>query len=151
MARAEYIQPNREEWMRKFRFHSTVRVRFCETDMSGHVNNTYHLVYFEQGRTDYLEKINLYEFNLAVMTADICCHYLSEAFYMDVLQVGVRISRMGNSSLDMEYYLFCEERNTLVSTGKGTIVVVDRETKKSTPIPLEIRRRVEEIEQVRFT
>lgn len=142
MARADYVTPNLAEWMNKFQFFSHLRVRYCETDMSGHVNNTHHLVYFEQGRADFFQHLGLYAHDLTAMTADICCHYMNEAFYNEQPKVGVKVGQLGNRSLDLEYVLYSLDRDRVVATGRGTMVIVDKKTRKSTSIPEEIRQAI---------
>lgn len=146
MARADYITPNLDEWMNKFHFFSQLRVRYCETDMSGHLNNTHHVVYFEQGRAEYLHGLGLYEHGLTAMTADICCHYMNEAFFNEQLKVGVRVGYLGNRSLDLEYVVYSMDWDRVVATGRGTMVIVDKETKKSTEIPEALRQAISQME-----
>lgn len=148
MSRATYIQPNLEEWTDKFHFFTNIRIRYCETDMSGHLNNTHHIVYFEQGRLEYLEQLQFHHLPLTAVTADICCHYHSEAFLWEELKLGVRTARLGNSSLDLEYCLQTAADQRLVATGRGTLVFIDQNTKKSTPIPDELRKQIEMVEGI---
>ncbi|WP_026678370.1 acyl-CoA thioesterase [Fictibacillus gelatini] len=146
MAQATYIQPNIEEWLKKFKFSTTINVRFCETDMSGHVNNTSYFIYFEQARTEYLQNLGIFDHNLTVVTADMWCHYHSEAFFGEELIAAARVARLGNSSTDIEYAIVSKKENRLVATGSGTIVLVDKETKKSTRVPENIREAIKKFE-----
>jgi len=139
MAKPTYIVPSLEEWLHTFEFYSTVKVRYCETDMSGHVNNISYLVYLEQARGEYLLSLGAFNASTTVVTADIWCHYHAEAFYADQLEVGVRVARLGNSSLDLEYCIIAAQDRRLVATAAGTIVMVDMQTKKPMPIPDPIR------------
>jgi acyl-CoA thioester hydrolase len=52
-----YVQPDPQVWMEKFHFSIPIKVRYCETDMTGHVNNVSYFIYFEQGRVEYLEHL----------------------------------------------------------------------------------------------
>lgn len=145
MARATYIEPNIEEWLQKFNFFTEIKVRYCETDMSGHINNTSYIVYFEQARSEYLYNIGFFDTPVTVVTADIWCQYHQESFFPDTLQAGVRVSKLGNRSLDLEYYITSSNKK-LIATAKGTLVTIDKRTKKSVMIPLPIRNTIEEIE-----
>jgi acyl-CoA thioester hydrolase len=154
MARATYIQPSLEEWLEKFHFMTKITIRYCETDMSGHLNNTSHLIYFEQGRVEYFDNLGFgdlvldYNADLMVVVADIACHYHSEAFFRETLRLGVRVARLGNSSLELEYCLIAEEKNRLVATGRGTIVLLDKKTRRSVPIPEKVRESIALFEQM---
>lgn len=147
MAKPTYIVPNLEEWLQQFRFKTEIKVRYSETDMSGHVNNTSYIVYFEQARVEYLEWITNFDNNgLYVVTADIWCHYHSEAFYGESLEVAVRTARIGNSSLDLEYAVHSSRDRRLVATGAGTIVLINQATKKPASIPDSIREAIAALE-----
>lgn len=54
--RATYIQ-DAAEWMAGFSFSTKVKVRFSETDMYGHVNNTKVFAYFEYARIEYFKAL----------------------------------------------------------------------------------------------
>lgn len=139
MAKPTYIVPSLEEWLSKFEVFSKVKVRFCETDMSGHVNNVSYLIYLEQARVEYLVDLGTFDENITAVTADIWCHYHSEAFVLEELEVGVRVSRLGNSSIDFEYCIIAAQDKRLVVTASGTVVLIDKITKKPVQIPEAVR------------
>jgi acyl-CoA thioester hydrolase len=157
MAKAEYIQPNVEKWLAKFQFLTDIKIRYCETDMSGHVNNVSYLIYFEQGRVEYFDNLELGKkvlhehADLMIVAADIACHYHSEAFFRETLTLGVRAAHLGNRSLDLEYYLLAKEKNRLVATGRGTIVLMDKTTRRSVPIPQCVREKIIAFEQMEMS
>lgn len=142
MARATYIVPSINEWLQKFSFTIESKIRYSETDMSGHINNISYFIYFEQARVEYLESIEFFNGQVNAVTADLTCHYHSEAFFPDTLQIGVRVAKMGSKSIDLEYYVVSAQDNRLIATGQGTLVVIDQQTKKSTAIPEDIRQAI---------
>lgn len=142
MARATYIVPNLNEWLQKFSFQIESKVRYSETDMSGHINNISYFIYFEQARAEYLDSIHFFDGQVNAVTADLCCHYHNEAFFPDTMQIGVRVAKMGSKSIDLEYYIHSTHNDRLIATGQGTLVVIDQETKKSTAIPESIRKAI---------
>ena len=145
MARAMYIEPTLNDWLGKFHFFTEVKVRYCETDMSGHVNNTSYFSYFEHARAEYLNSIHFYSSPVTIVTADLWCHYHSEAHFLDTLKVGARVSRLGNKSFDMEYCIVAAN-NQLIATATGSLVVINKETKSSTTLPKDIRNAILERE-----
>ena len=56
--RASYIE-DVASWEQGFTFYTEVSVRFSETDMYGHLNNTVTFAYFEYARIEYFKHINL--------------------------------------------------------------------------------------------
>ncbi len=146
MAKATYIQPNFEEWLNKFQFFTKIKIRYSETDMSGHVNNTSYLVYFEQARVEYYEHIAAFSEQYYLVTADIWCHYHAEAFYPEVLEIGVRVAKLGNSSFELEYVVRVTHDQRIVATGTGAVVLMSTYTKKPVAIPESIRKAIAQLE-----
>ncbi|UVI31035.1 acyl-CoA thioesterase [Paenibacillus spongiae] len=137
MNKETFIQPDKQGWVSKFNFSIPVKVRYCETDLLGHVNNVSYFMYFEQGRIDYFENLALTEElfgeEKVSVVADLECQYLAPLYLRDPVTLHVRVARIGRSSLEIEYALVVKEQ--LKAGGRGTIVLVETATGKSTPIP----------------
>ncbi|WDV05810.1 acyl-CoA thioesterase [Lysinibacillus irui] len=142
--KAKYIE-NLQEWQKDFSFYSEVHVRFSETDMYGHMNNTVSFTYFEQARIDYFRHLGILmpsavdEGVKAIpIVADLQCDYVKQVFFDDVLRIYTKIANVGNSSMDI-HYLAKNQKNEICFTGRGTIVQMDPRTGKSVPISEEER------------
>lgn len=137
MKNISFAQPDLDGWLQKFQLSIPIKVRYCETDMLGHVNNVSYFMYFEQGRIDYFESLGLTDAlfgeKAVSVVADLECQYLAQVYLKDPLQLRVRVARMGRSSIDIHYALVAEEK--LKAAGRGAIVLVDTQSGKSTPIP----------------
>lgn len=134
--KANYID-NFQEWEKGFSFFSEVRVRFSETDMYGHMNNTISFTYFEQARIDYFRHLGILmppvgEENVKSIpiVADLQCDYVKQVFFDDVLRIYTKIAQVGNSSMDI-HYLAKNQKDEICFTGRGTIVQMDPRTGKS--------------------
>lgn len=148
---ATIIKPDAESWLKKFRFGTEARVRICETDMLGHVNNVTNFIYYEQARVDYFRELELLEpimksNDIYFVTADIYCQYLSEIYFGELLDVKIRTSEIRNKSMDFEYAIIRKEKNEIASTAKGAVVFVDKNTGKATKIPDFIYNKIKEYE-----
>lgn len=142
--KANYIE-DFQEWEKDFSFYSEVRVRFSETDMFGHMNNTVSFTYFEQARIDYFHHLGILipsavneDVEAIPIVADLQCDYVKQVFFDDVLGIYTKIAKVGNSSLDI-HYLAKNQKNEICFTGRGTIVQMDPRTGKSVPISEEDR------------
>lgn len=137
MSRISYID-NMEEWKSEFSFFQEVKVRFSETDMFGHMNNTVPLVYFEQARINFFQKIGMMQKWLdssqetIPVVADLQCDFLSQVYFDELLKVYIKVSQMGTSSVDL-HYMAEKEDGTVCFTGRGTIVQISKATGKSVP------------------
>ncbi|WP_342441158.1 thioesterase family protein [Lysinibacillus sp. FSL K6-0075] len=136
--KANYID-NFQEWEKGFSFYSEVRVRFSETDMYGHMNNTISFTYFEQARIDYFRHLGILMpsagdgIQSIPIVADLQCDYVKQVFFDDVLRIYTKIAQVGNSSMDI-HYLAKNQKDEICFTGRGTIVQMDPRTGKSVPI-----------------
>ena len=132
--KASYIN-HFDRWMREFSFFTEVRVRFSETDMYGHLNNTVPFVYFELARIEYLKHLKLEGWQDAQsdkipVVADLQCDFLQQVFFDEQLKIYVKAAKVGSSSVDI-HYLGINEANKPVFVGRGTIVQINKQTGKA--------------------
>ncbi|QOV12937.1 acyl-CoA thioesterase [Viridibacillus arvi] len=127
---------NMEEWKKGFSFSVPVQVRFSETDMFGHMNNTVPITYFEYARIEFLKHLGLMgkwtqgDEGAIPVVADIQCDYVKQVYFEEQLSIYVKIENIGNSSLDL-HYLAINNMEEICFTGRGTIVQMNRQTGKS--------------------
>ncbi|MCS1391177.1 acyl-CoA thioesterase [Lysinibacillus boronitolerans] len=148
--KANYID-NFQEWEKGFSFFSEVRVRFSETDMYGHMNNTISFTYFEQARIDYFRHLGILmpsvgeeDVKSIPIVADLQCDYVKQVFFDDVLRIYTKVAQVGNSSMDI-HYLAKNQKDEICFTGRGTIVQMDPRTGKSVPISEEEKTKLNQL------
>lgn len=144
MNNISYIE-DMDHWKESFSFKQEIKVRFSETDMFGHLNNTVPFVYFEQIRTEFFHHIGFmqkwtseHERTIPVV-ADLQCDYVKQVYFGNVLSVFVKAHRIGRSSVDLHYMIQNEQRE-VVLTGRGTMVQISKETGKSVPWNEEMKK-----------
>lgn len=132
--RASYIQ-DAEAWRDEFQFYSEVSVRFSETDMYGHLNNTVNFAYFEYARIEFFKHIQLMNDWLnpkgetIPVVADLQCDFVKQVYFDEKLRIYVKANSVGTSSMDV-HYMMVNEKNEITATGRGTIVQIHRLTGK---------------------
>ncbi|MEC0305471.1 hypothetical protein PAEVO_54630 [Paenibacillus sp. GM2FR] len=148
MKKTTFIQPDPKAWLDTFHFEIPIKIRYCETDMLGHVNNVSYFMYFEQGRIEYFENLglteDLFSDKKVSVVADLECQYLAQLYLKDALKLHVRVAEIGRSSMDVQYAIVVDD--ALKAAGRGTIVLIDTESGKSTPIPDSARERISTFE-----
>lgn len=133
--KAKYIE-DIALWERDFQFYSEVSVRFSETDMYGHLNNTVTFAYFEYARIEYFKHIQLMNDWLnpkgekIPVVADLQCDYVKQVFFDELLRIYVKANSVGTSSVDI-HYMAKNEKGEIVFTGRGSIVQIDKKTGRS--------------------
>lgn len=132
--RASYIQ-DVGAWRDEFQFYSEVSVRFSETDMYGHLNNTVNFAYFEYARIEFFKHIQLMNDWLdpkgetIPVVADLQCDFVKQVYFDEKLRIYVKANSVGTSSMDV-HYMMVNEKNEITATGRGTIVQIHRLTGK---------------------
>ncbi|ADG05766.1 acyl-CoA thioesterase [Kyrpidia tusciae] len=118
---------------------STLRVRYCETDAMGHVNNISYMIYLEQGRTDFMKEIrkNLGR-EVAIVLASIRCDFRAPSYFDDELQVRTEVQRVGKTSITMSQAIL--RGDELIAQGESVIVHVDPVAQRPAPIPDDLRQ-----------
>ncbi|AXH99377.1 acyl-CoA thioesterase [Sporosarcina sp. PTS2304] len=135
--KANYIE-DIQQWTDGFTFHADVTVRFSETDMYGHLNNTKVFAYFEYARIEYLKSLNRMEKwidpqgDTIPIVADLQCDFVKQVFFDEKLSIFVKANSIGKSSVDL-HYMAKNERNEIVFTGRGAVVQIGRKTGKPMP------------------
>ncbi|SNS65558.1 acyl-CoA thioester hydrolase [Bacillus sp. OK838] len=144
MNRISYID-NITEWINDFSFKHEIKVRFSETDMFRHLNNTIPFTYFEEARIEYFQSMGFMkdwtsaEGDGMPVVADLQCDYLKQVFFNDQLTIHVRADHIGKSSVDI-HYMGSKHDGSICFTGRGTIVQVSKATGKPIPWTEEMKR-----------
>jgi len=118
-------------------------------DAFGHVNNVTYFRYFESARIKYFEELfgdSITSKNFAPILASTQCNYHRPVIYPDTLLVEAAVSRLGNSSLTMEYRLTSERQGEVVASGQAVVVNVDPEAGKSRPLGEELKENITKLQ-----
>jgi acyl-CoA thioester hydrolase len=143
--------------MNDFHISTSIKVRFADCDLMGHVNNAKFFTYLEQSRLEYFKnfpELNFLESQkspeLSFILAEISCTFKSPAFLDETLIVKTRTSELKRSSFVMEYEIVEEKTLRLVATARSVQVMFNYREQKSVAIPDSIRERFGEIEKQKF-
>lgn len=138
--------------MGTFHFYHPIEVRYGDIDAQGHVNNAKYLTYIEQARRAYLLHLTLWDgksfMEVGTILAQASVNYLAPIHLLQPVQVGVRVSRLGNKSLTMQYLLKDTQTDQELATGESVIVAYDYHAQTSIPIPDAWRKIIQEFENV---
>jgi len=126
-----------------FRCLHRLRVRWAEVDMQKIVFNAHYLMYFDTAVTDYWRAVALpYEAAMQQLGGDIYVAKATVEFHAsarmdDMLEVGMKCSRIGNSSLTFTGAIFRGEEHLI--SGELVYVFADPATQRSQPVPQALR------------
>ena len=125
-----------------YRFWAAEHVRFADLDMLGHVNNKAYAIYYETARVSFMSACNLSDgakVGMAMVRLEI--DYRKEIRFPAELKLGVRLLRLGTSSLTLACGIF--DGATCSSTSQSIAVRFDAETRASKPFTQEERQALE--------
>lgn len=120
----------------------TIPTRWSDNDMYGHVNNARYLTFFELVIMRYLEvdsKLNFADHGVRCFSVENMCRYHTPVKYPQTLEAGLRVGKLGNSSVRYEVGLFITDEEEVSATGYFTDVFVDDKTERPVSIPDPIR------------
>lgn len=126
-----------------FRLWHRLRVRWTEVDMQKVVFNGHYLTYVDNAMGDYWRALALpYEATMQQLGGDMfvkkaTVEYAGSACYDDLLNVGLRCRRIGNSSLTMDGAIY--RGDTLLVTCELVYVYANPATQTPQPIPNVLR------------
>jgi len=134
------------------RFYHPIEVRYGDLDPQGHVNNASYLTYLEQARIAYIRHLGLWKsksfLDVGIILADAQITFQKPVLFHDLIQVGVKITRLGNKSLTMQYQIEGIESGELFARASSVLVTYDYPRHASILIPENWRTTIREYENL---
>lgn len=125
--------------MSDYHYFHPIEVRYGDLDPQGHVNNAKFLTYIEQARVSYVHHLGLWDggsfFDIGFILADLHISYKQPIHFGVKVHVGVRVSKLGNKSLVMEYILKDSVDRDVLATAESIQVAYDYHTQQTIVIP----------------
>ncbi|HYH19502.1 MAG TPA: thioesterase family protein [Azospirillum sp.] len=132
----------------RFKAWTTEKLRYCDTDRQGHINNAVFAEMLEAGRVHFL-------FEPGAPTAPPGCAFVIARMELDFLgemnwpgtvDVGTAVLSIGRSSFRLGQGIFFN--GACVGTAEAVIVLMDEATRRSAPLPDDFRARLESLQPV---
>lgn len=142
-----------------------LQIRFRDLDPLAHVNNTVYFTYFEEARSYYFEQLKPWlkqwpseeqdqeemphnpriqtgprGHRFGTLVKEISCTYNLPLVRSDLAEVGVRVSKIGRTSIVMEHQI-CDRQDheRIFATGRSTLVWCNYHTGRPHPVPPSLR------------
>ena len=116
--------------------------RWMDNDIYGHVNNALYYAFFDTAINEYLIAeggLDITVGAVVAFAAESQCQYLRPLAFPGVIEIGLRVGKLGNSSVRYELGIFKQGETFAAAAGYFVHVFVDRETQRPVPIPATIR------------
>jgi len=119
-----------------------VSTRWMDNDIYGHINNALYYGFFDTAINHYLISEGGLDINHGPVIGFVVesqCQYLQPLAFPEVLEVGLRVGKLGNSSVRYELAIFKQGETFAAAVGYFVHVFVDRQTQRPAPMPELIR------------
>jgi acyl-CoA thioester hydrolase len=131
-----------------------IPVQWGDQDSFGHVNNVVFFRWFETARVEYLHRAGLAHMmtgsGIGPILASITCNYRRQLNHPDAILVSASITHIGRSSLKMAHLVYSQAQGAIVAEGDSTIVCFDYASQRPTPVPADVRAKIEQMEGRKF-
>jgi acyl-CoA thioester hydrolase len=125
-------------------------VQWGDQDAFGHVNNVVYFRWFESARIEYFRHAGLGHVmtnqGIGPILASIKCDFKRQLTYPDSLLVSASITGFGRTSMQMAHLLYSTAQQAIAAEGQSVIVMFDYESQRPTPVPDEIRAKIDALE-----
>ncbi len=126
-----------------YRRFATIQTRWEDNDVYGHVNNVVYYSFFDTAVNRYLIEAGALDIEAGAvigLVVETQCRYHAPLAFPDVLEVGIRVARIGTSSVRYEVGVFRQGgEDAAAADGHFVHVYVDRATRRPVPLPETLR------------
>ena len=126
-----------------------IATRWMDNDVYGHVNNVVYYSYFDTAVNQFLIErgvLDIHKGDIVGFVVDSGCAYFSSISFPDVIHAGIRVAKLGNSSVRYEIALYRNDDPLPSAAGHFVHVYVERKSNRPVPIPAAVRQILETIQ-----
>jgi acyl-CoA thioester hydrolase len=115
-----------------------ISTRWMDNDVYGHVNNVVYYSWFDTAVNAYLIEqgvLDIHQGEVIGLVVETQCNYFAPLAFPQTVHAGIRVARLGTSSVRYEVGLFAEGSDEAAACGHFVHVYVDRESRRPAPLP----------------
>jgi len=120
----------------------TITTRWMDNDTYGHVNNVIYYSWFDTAVNHFLIANNALDIEhspVIGLVIETQCNYFAPLAFPDRVTIGIRVAKLGNSSVRYEVGVFREDEEEVAAQGHFVHVYASRDTRRPVSIPDNIR------------
>ena len=129
-----------------YRHFLPITTRWMDNDVYGHVNNVVYYSYFDTVVNEYLIRAGVLDVEHGEtigLVVETQCSYFAPLVFPERVEAGLRVMRLGSTSVRYEVGLFKEGDAQAVAQGHFVHVYVDRATRRPVELPAALRAALE--------
>jgi len=123
-----------------------ITTRWMDNDIYGHVNNVIYYAFFDTAVNQLLIEAGVLDPETSAvigLVVETQCRYARSLAFPDRVTAGVRVAKIGNSSVRYEVGLFRNDEDEAAGEGHFVHVYVERVSRRPVPIPASLRRELD--------
>jgi acyl-CoA thioester hydrolase len=139
-------QPEGRAGYRAFR---TIATRWMDNDAYGHVNNVVYYSWFDTAVNGHLIEqgaLDIQRGETIGLVVETQCNYFAPVEFPQVLEAGLRVAKIGTSSVRYEVGVFVQGEAQTAAKGHFVHVYVDRDTRRPAALPAKLKRVLEALQ-----
>ncbi|RZT93741.1 acyl-CoA thioesterase [Rivibacter subsaxonicus] len=121
-----------------FRVFRTIPTRWADNDAYGHINNVVYYAWFDTVVNAHLVErgaLDIERSPVIGLVVETQCRYFAPLAFPQTVEAGLRVARLGNSSVRYEIGLFAQGAPLSAAHGHFIHVYVDRASRRPAPLP----------------
>ena len=125
-----------------YRAFSEITTRWMDNDVYAHVNNVVYYSYFDTVVNQYLLEqgvLDIVASPVVGLVVETQCNYFRPISFPEIVHAGLRVARIGGSSVRYEIGLFRDDDPTAAAQGHFVHVYVERDTNRPVPLSAALR------------
>ena len=126
-----------------------ITTRWSDNDIYGHVNNVVYYSYFDTAANRYLIEeggMDISDGTVVGYVVNSACEYHAPITYPEPIEAGLRVDRLGNSSVQYGIAIFRAGEPVAAAHGHFVHVFVERAANRSVAIPQSLRAALERLQ-----
>jgi acyl-CoA thioester hydrolase len=146
MSASEKPQPESRAGYHAFR---TITTRWMDNDAYGHVNNVVYYSWFDTVVNAHLIEqgaLDIHHGETIGLVIETQCNYFAPVAFPQRVEAGLRVARIGTSSVRYEVGLFIEGESLTAAKGHFVHVYVDRIHRRPIPLPARLKTVLEALQ-----
>ncbi|MEG3001656.1 MAG: thioesterase family protein [Comamonas sp.] len=120
-----------------------ITTRWSDNDVYGHVNNVVYYSWFDTAVNAHLIAQGVLDFHggdTIGLVVETQCNYFASVAYPQKVEAGIRVAKLGGSSVRYEVGIFAEGSDSSAAAGHFVHVYVDAATRRPKPLPEALRQ-----------
>lgn len=131
-----------------YRHFQPITTRWQDNDIYGHINNVAYYSFFDSTVNAWLIErggLDIHDGRVAGLVVSSACDYFASVAYPEVIEVGLRVARLGGSTVEYELAVFRVGEHEPCAAGRFVQVFIDRQSSQPVAIPEALREALQQL------